>query len=214
MKKLTIAAVALLALASLAMAETFTIDYQPVSGQLGTVSATSGGDYLKGDPTVALGGNMAITASGTTGSRTRLSNWADGSFDISFTIADGYELTAGSLSANMAASGVQCPNLVAWELAGTKVDSSAKFETVNTAVDLTASWSGLSATGAQTLSGMRSANATNMNGGSGAQNGTLNINSLSFTGTVQQSTQIPEPATLSLLGLGALAMVLRRKLRK
>ena len=27
-------------------------------------------------------------------------------------------------------------------------------------------------------------------------------------------SEIPEPATLSLLGLGALAMVLRRKLRK
>ena len=32
-----------------------------------------------------------------------------------------------------------------------------------------------------------------------------------YLGTV---TQVPEPATMSLLGLGALAMVLRRKLRK
>ena len=31
---------------------------------------------------------------------------------------------------------------------------------------------------------------------------------------VQGSTSVPEPATMSLLGLGALAMVLRRKLRK
>lgn len=32
--------------------------------------------------------------------------------------------------------------------------------------------------------------------------------------TVQGSSSVPEPATMSLLGLGALAMVLRRKLRK
>ena len=211
MKKLTLAAVALLAIAGMAMAETFTINYQPVSGQLGNMSITSGEAYVS-DVGITTNGNMKITASGTTGNRTRLSNWADGSLDISFTIADGFELTAGTLSANMAATAVTCPNLVAWELAGTKVDSSATFETVNTAVDLTASWSGLSATGAQTLSGMRSANATNMNGGGGAQNGTLNINSLSFTGTVQAT--VPEPATLGLLGLGALAVVLRRKLRK
>lgn len=35
-----------------------------------------------------------------------------------------------------------------------------------------------------------------------------------YLGQVDQPTQVPEPATMSLLGLGALAMVLRRKLRK
>ena len=41
--------------------------------------------------------------------------------------------------------------------------------------------------------------------------GSLRINDLTMNGEV---TSIPEPATMSLLGLGALAMVLRRKIRK
>ena len=47
--------------------------------------------------------------------------------------------------------------------------------------------------------------------------GTLGIKTMSLDATVVPgggSTSVPEPATMSLLGLGALAMVLRRKLRK
>ena len=41
--------------------------------------------------------------------------------------------------------------------------------------------------------------------------GTLGIKTMSLSGTV---SAVPEPATMSLLGLGALAMVIRRKLSK
>lgn len=39
-------------------------------------------------------------------------------------------------------------------------------------------------------------------------------NGITVNGTTQLAAPIPEPATMSLLGLGALAMVLRRKIRK
>ena len=40
------------------------------------------------------------------------------------------------------------------------------------------------------------------------------LNTMTMSGDIQSTQAVPEPATMSLLGLGALAMVLRRKLRK
>ncbi len=40
------------------------------------------------------------------------------------------------------------------------------------------------------------------------------VSGLELQGTVKEASAVPEPATMSLLGLGALAIVLRRKLRK
>jgi hypothetical protein len=62
----------------------------------------------------------------------------------------------------------------------------------------------------------------NYNGGTLASNGTFNFRTatgfnpeaLKLSGDVNPASAVPEPATMSLLGLGALAMVLRRKLRK
>lgn len=53
------------------------------------------------------------------------------------------------------------------------------------------------------------------NGGTGDYPaGRINITKMTFDGTIQEATAVPEPATMSLLGLGALAMVIRRKLSK
>jgi hypothetical protein len=48
----------------------------------------------------------------------------------------------------------------------------------------------------------------------GAQGDSWLTQAGNYTATIQVNQAIPEPATMSLLGLGALAMVLRRKIRK
>ena len=67
--------------------------------------------------------------------------------------------------------------------------------------------------GNNTLYLYRSGNA--QNGGTGDYTaGRINITKMAFDGNIQEASAVPEPATMSLLGLGALAMALRRKLRK
>ena len=56
--------------------------------------------------------------------------------------------------------------------------------------------------------------ATNVSGGNVAATGRTDLKELKINGSVTESSSVPEPATMSLLGLGALAMVIRRKLRK
>ncbi len=56
-------------------------------------------------------------------------------------------------------------------------------------------------------------------GGTGNPSGAFaftakNVSDLHLDGTVKDASAVPEPATTALLGLGALAMALRRKLRK
>ncbi len=61
--------------------------------------------------------------------------------------------------------------------------------------------------------GRADADATKEPSGNFAFTGT-GSDALQLQGTVRETSAVPEPATMSLLGLGALAMALRRKLRK
>ena len=78
-----------------------------------------------------------------------------------------------------------------------------------TANNTSASWDITDTTG-ETVGLRYFASPTAANGSWGFQ-GINGGNSIVINGTTQA---IPEPATMSLLGLGALAMVLRRKIRK
>lgn len=224
MKKLTLAAVVLLAIAGLAMAEQFVIDMTGVTGGLEpTLTVSSGGDY------VSLPAN-AVTISGTiqnsAAGRVAINNWKweDSTLSFDVTIADNYELTALSIGGIVRANGTSAPANYAWSIGsaqtgfitvtGTGADGQASYNESITGLNLTGRQTiSLAAVGVATLN-----NSDRSSAGSWYAAGSANVYNTTFTGTVQQSstppTDVPEPATLSLLGLGALAMVLRRKLRK
>lgn len=224
MKKLTLAAVALLAIAGLAMAETFTINLAPSASDPGYTISGSGTGLNAVADSLTFGGNAAIQNSNA--SRFTVNNWVwSGNNTLSFdvTIADGYELTALSIGGSLIPYNNFAPGSVAWSVNGTQgtaytlTRNGSNTVATDIADTIRGNWSGDVTISLQTL-GNAQANGY-VRESSWAANGAVGfVNTTTFTGTVQESStppvDVPEPATLSLLGLGAMAFVLRRKLRK
>mgnify|MGYP002623941048 CR=1 FL=1 len=220
MKKLVLAA-ALLAIAGMAMAETFSATLNGVNATSFSLTQTSGNDYA----TVASAATLNGQQSGGSVNYFAVNNWVWNGSTLSFDvqIADDYELTSMSILGGFRAAGTSAPanlqwsvgsvNGQTWTLPGTgAVNNVAVNETI----------SGLSLTGNVTISlaavGVATLNnADRSSAASWYSGGTVNVYNTTFTGTVQERStpsDVPEPATLGLLGLGALAVVLRRKFRK
>ncbi len=129
--------------------------------------------------------------------------------EFDYDVASGYEVTQSTLSTYFRGTGGS-PDSYQVLVNGTKVGNSyAPTET-----------STLTSFGLGTLSGngtvaLVADSSTKINGKTGAASGNMEFaQSIDLEGNVREATSVPEPATMSLLGLGALAMVIRRKLRK
>ena len=98
---------------------------------------------------------------------------------------------------------------VSWQL---DADTGAGFSTVASgALTANGTWLSVSGQDVSEIAGASSASFRLYGYGAPSATGTWTVDTINLNGT---TTAVPEPATMSLLGLGALAMVLRRKMSK
>ena len=168
------------------------------------------------------------------GAQWRLNNWANttlassltqpaGQLDATFTLADNKEFTLESITSTLNGGGNPAPVKFMWYNGDTPVTGVNNGEFTASRTPAAVTWTGNGA-GVWTESGTISLKATGeAKGGATSAAGTswTSLQTTDLYGTVKDVTPgpgptpaVPEPATMSLLGLGALAMALRRKLRK
>lgn len=213
MKKLL---TALAALAMVAGAQAAVIANYTFSSSTGADSA-SYANMTAGNFTVSAG-NVAYTYSSSTLWNTlgasapvidASAGWGAASqaaaknFSFTITPNSGYEITISGLDFLYGSTAGAAVNL-GWSIGTTSQDSFTRAGTAPTAYTFTLG-SPVTVSAATTIY-IQGWNAT-------SAGGNLRLDNIVLNGTVQ-STAIPEPATMSLLGLGALAMVLRRKIKK
>ena len=210
MKKLMIA-LAIVAIASVAQAEllaTWTLN----AG--GTATATENGtvnmDQVTFGDLTRTGLGVASTVAGQFSSN-GFGHAGPNSISFLVTINSGYQITGASLNSTSINGSNTGPGTVQWQLNGVNAGASL-VRTSSAAVAWNASIGDIGE-GANTLAIVQVGTA-NVTGGATSTGGSFRINNLTMSGDVASTAPVPEPATMGLLGLGALAMVLRRKMSK
>ena len=207
MKKLMIA-LAIVALASVAQAELLATWTMAAGGvATATENGTVNMDQVTFGDLTRTGLNIASTAAGQFSSN----GFGDaGPNSISFlvTLNAGYQITGASINSTSINGSNTGPGTVQWQLNGS--DVGASLTRTSSAVNAWDASIGTIGSGANTLAIVQVGTA-NVTGGATSTGGSFRIQNLTMSGDV---TSVPEPATMGLLGLGALAMVLRRKMSK
>ena len=207
MKKLMIA-LAIVALASVAQAELLATWTMAAAGvATATENGTVNMDQVTFGDLTRTGLGVASTTAGTFASN----GFGDaGPNYVSFlvTLNAGYQITGASINSTSINGSNTGPGTVQWQLNGS--DVGASLTRTSSAVNAWNASIGTIGSGANTLAIVQVGTA-NVTGGATSTGGSFRLQNLTMSGDV---TSVPEPATMGLLGLGALAMVLRRKMSK
>lgn len=138
-----------------------------------------------------------------------------GGFQFTFGVDDTYIVKDATMIGIFSGS-TAGPAKMDWYVDGAAVSGATMSRSSNKSTSFSNLLGDLS--GNKTISLLADMSAGNASGAALSGNsGTFNLRgSLTMDGTLTESgsSAVPEPATMSLLGLGALAMVIRRKLRK
>jgi hypothetical protein len=218
MKKI-LAGIAILAVAGMAQAallNTWTLSGAQQTGNEKNPQAANIDKVTFGD----LTRNGLGEGSATSGAMFGSNNWTENN-NISFTIdvASDYEIAGAELGLEKANAVSAGPKELQWKLDGTAVGSAWTLSTATGGSTIGVVDFGTIAAGSHTAT-LNYAGTGQAGGGAGAATSSANVRlygPMTFSGDIQAASSpssVPEPATMSLLGLGALAMVIRRKLSK
>ena len=229
MKKLMIA-LAIVALASVAQAEvvaSWTASGAINFNTMGTVAATTSGygfSMIAGSGFNGTTAPAGATFSGAGATASSASAAYDTGEYLYFTWNNDYTLTLDSVTARYSrvANGAKTAQWGIIDGGWTSIGSAASITATATPGT---SYPGITTTFSNSVSGLKSGQlGVAFYGGSGSTatdwvrldsrpSATPQV-ALSINGTMESAGPIPEPATMGLLGLGALALALRRKLSK
>ena len=219
MKKLLIA-LAILAVASVAQADILATwnFYGSNSTQWGGAMPLAGDNLAANidSASLSLGAGFTATSSGNN-LRSNGTYWGTtapdlgdaGYVQISLAAASDYTLTVETITGAVSGSGTGVGGVDRWAAQADGGGYGWVIGETATANNTSMSWDITDTTGASV--DLRYFASPTVSTGTWGFQGISGGNSIVINGTTQA---IPEPATMSLLGLGALAMVLRRKMKK